>query len=339
MKVTFRREDDRAKRSIDVSPESKIAEGCNVAQMLLGLPEDSNYQIILSSSNTKIKDWLSFKEAGVKENDELVLVLNSDNSAFKDTAPVENSSRRKAKNTSEAFQANSVSLLSGLDKSKESHSGLTSSSTALGRNIREDNSRDEKSNSKSWQKASIGGGLFGLLVIAGLLLVNQDSNTSVSDTADAAVSNNNITDNSEGITREGDSGDVPRPDGISQEDALSLVNSWLNAKERMNAPPYDRQILQQVATGKQYENALGTIDWLQANNARYAYNFQRIDRLENFYSTEREAKIQVIVVEDLVLYMNGNINSQRSGLKTTNVTYTLSMVNGTWKISSADVLN
>ncbi|MFN7525943.1 MAG: IMS domain-containing protein, partial [Dolichospermum sp.] len=62
---------------------------------------------------------------------------------------------------------------------------------------------------------------------------------------------------------------------ISQEQALELVQKWYAAKPRIFAPPFDRDLLNELATGKLYQKVGGedgSIDWLQKYNRYYTYN-------------------------------------------------------------------
>lgn len=309
MKVVFRRSDGLAEKIIDVSPSSKLGESRKAAQMLLGLPEDPTYRLVLGRTDQELEDRLNFKEAGVRANDELILASTKHNTASKKV----NLKAVSPEKISAPVAKNHISV--SRSRNQESLFKLS-----------------------GWQKASLAGGIFGTLVVFGMFLTNNSE--PVSSNVNTALDTPENGSQSSSVDQPNDLPDIQvAPETIAQDEALKLVNSWLNAKTKMNAPPYDRQILNQVATGEQYSKAAGTIDWLIENNAYYSYNSQRIESVGEFYSTEDKAAIQVTVVEDLILYINGRVNSNRSGLKRTEVIYNLQLIDGSWKIASSAVVN
>ncbi|TFI53477.1 DUF4101 domain-containing protein [Mastigocladus laminosus UU774] len=128
---------------------------------------------------------------------------------------------------------------------------------------------------------------------------------------------------------------------ISQQEAVKLVNYWLEAKRVMFAPPYNRQIAAVITTGKQYTNTAGsdgTIDWLERNNARYEYDLQRVEGVEQFFADGNQAAIKVKVTEQRKLIKNGRIDPEQSGFDTIAVIYNLQFVDGRWKIASSEII-
>lgn len=111
----------------------------------------------------------------------------------------------------------------------------------------------------------------------------------------------------------------------------------------MFAPPYNRQIAAEIATGKQYEQNVGSngsIDWLKNKGAYYRYGTQRIDNVEKFIANGNQATIQVKVTEDRTLYNpNGTIDRKETDSKSRTVIYYLQMVNGSWKIADSQILS
>ncbi|NES69862.1 MAG: hypothetical protein F6K24_33940 [Okeania sp. SIO2D1] len=73
IKVIFTKSDGTAEKTIDVSPNSKLGEDREEVQMLLGLPVNSPYKLILERTGKKLRDSLTFKEAGIQDNDRLIL--------------------------------------------------------------------------------------------------------------------------------------------------------------------------------------------------------------------------------------------------------------------------
>lgn len=73
MKVIFKTSDGNTEQTIDVSPDSKLGENRESAQMLLGLPENPPCKLILERTKKELKDSLTVREAGIKTNDSIIL--------------------------------------------------------------------------------------------------------------------------------------------------------------------------------------------------------------------------------------------------------------------------
>lgn len=78
MKVIFIRSDGTAEKTIDISPDSKLSENREEVQMLLGLPANQPYNLILERTGRKLKDSLTFEAAGVQDDDKLILCSPDD---------------------------------------------------------------------------------------------------------------------------------------------------------------------------------------------------------------------------------------------------------------------
>lgn len=128
---------------------------------------------------------------------------------------------------------------------------------------------------------------------------------------------------------------APQP-SLQQGDAVTLVNSWLQGKRVMMAPPYSYQTADRLTTGILHEDLTksgGSIDWLRSNNARYQFGIQRIEDVDNFFSQNGNASIILWVTEERALYINGRLSPSESDLKTRLIAYDMNFVNGSWKIS------
>lgn len=131
------------------------------------------------------------------------------------------------------------------------------------------------------------------------------------------------------------------PSSISQKQAVKLINSWLEAKKVMFAPPYNRAIAAEITTGEQYRKALGLnglIAQLKSDNAYFHYGIQKIDSVDRFTAESNQATIQVKITEDRILYRNRKIDARETDFKTRAVRYKLRLVNGQWKIASSRIL-
>jgi hypothetical protein len=122
---------------------------------------------------------------------------------------------------------------------------------------------------------------------------------------------------------------------ISQEQALELVKRWYAAKPRIFAPPFDRDLLGELTTGRLYARVGGvdgSIDWLQKYNRYYTYNKSEITNIMGFSSSGRLPYIKVRVVEELYLQGEKGIDKTNSGEYQIDYIYFFTKENGTWKI-------
>lgn len=144
-------------------------------------------------------------------------------------------------------------------------------------------------------------------------------NTSENNNDQSSLENNNI---------------QPEND-ISQEQALELVEKWYAAKPRIFAPPFDKDLLNELATGKLYQRVGGedgSIDWLQKYNRYYTYNKSAITNIMGFSSSGSRPYIKVRVVEELYLQGEKGIDKTNSGEYQIDYIYFFAKDNGTWKI-------
>ena len=122
---------------------------------------------------------------------------------------------------------------------------------------------------------------------------------------------------------------------ISQEQALELVEKWYAAKPRIFAPPFDKDLLNELATGKLYQRVGGedgSIDWLQKYNRYYTYNKSAITNIMGFSNSGSRPYIKVRVVEELYLQGEKGIDQTNSGEYQIDYIYFFAKDNGTWKI-------
>ncbi len=122
---------------------------------------------------------------------------------------------------------------------------------------------------------------------------------------------------------------------ISQEQALELIQKWYAAKPRIFAPPFDRDLINQLATGKLYTyttKADGPVAWLEENDAYYKYNISEVKQIINFSNSGRRPYITVRVFEERYLYGRNGIDRESSGSFTSNFIYVFQKENGIWKI-------
>jgi ARC6-like, IMS domain len=176
----------------------------------------------------------------------------------------------------------------------------------------------------------IGGGMIaGAIIFSTMLISSQNSKTTISTTNSPIQSSTTAT--------------------ISQDEAKKLIERWMQAKQRMFAPPYDQEIGSQLTTGKAYKDKVrgpstdgtpySSLEWLRQYGFRYQYGVQNIESVTRFESGSDRASIEVQILEDARLYnKDGVIQPKRSGIERKTVRFMLKKDSGVFKISDYDVL-
>ncbi len=176
----------------------------------------------------------------------------------------------------------------------------------------------------------IGGGMVaGAVIFSTMLMISQNSKTSVSIANTPTQSSNN--------------------GAISQDEAKKLIEKWMQAKQRMFAPPYDQELGSQLAMGKTYTDKVrgpssdgtpySSLEWLRQYGFQYKYGVQNIENVTRFESTADQASIELQILEDARLYdKKGVLQPKRSGMERKTVRFILRKNNGVFKISDYDVI-
>lgn len=73
IRITFCRYNGDREKTSNVSLGSKLGENRKAVQMLLGLPENPPYKLMLERTGKELDDSLTFEEAGIQDNDRLIL--------------------------------------------------------------------------------------------------------------------------------------------------------------------------------------------------------------------------------------------------------------------------
>ena len=123
---------------------------------------------------------------------------------------------------------------------------------------------------------------------------------------------------------------------ITQQQAVELINQWLQAKSEIFAPPFAAQPVKQLTTGELYRSLTepeGAIDWLKDNQAYYRFGVQKVESVERFAAGPRKATVEIKITEDLTLYRDGQIDPSQTDFETRLVRYNLESVDGGWKIA------
>lgn len=128
--------------------------------------------------------------------------------------------------------------------------------------------------------------------------------------------------------------------GLTQQQASQIIQNWLDAKKRLFAPPYEEKLAADFTIGERYIKTTGAIKWLRDNNAYYDYKTALVDSSNNFSVSSDQSQIDVSISENLVLYVNNQVDSSvtTNGVKTTAYRFFLKLDAGTWKIENVENL-
>jgi hypothetical protein len=128
--------------------------------------------------------------------------------------------------------------------------------------------------------------------------------------------------------------------GLTQQQASQVIQNWLDAKKRLFAPPYEKQLAADFTIGERYIKTTGAVEWLRKNKGYYDYKIAKVDSSNNFSVSSDRAQIDVSISEDLVLYVNNQVDSSvtTNGVKTTAYRFFLKLDAGTWKIENVENL-
>jgi serine/threonine-protein kinase len=124
---------------------------------------------------------------------------------------------------------------------------------------------------------------------------------------------------------------------ITLGQASDLISKWLEAKQTIFAPPFDRQLLAKMATGILYADTVKGIDYLRNSNSQYRYGVQKVESVERFAASGNKATIEVRVTEDATVYRNDRVDT--STFNTKLVRYTLEYWDGIWKIADSQIIS
>ena len=129
---------------------------------------------------------------------------------------------------------------------------------------------------------------------------------------------------------------ITEAQNITLGQASDLIGRWLDAKQKIFAPPFDRQLLAKMTTGILYSDTVKGIDSLTSTNSHYRYGVQKIESVERFAASGNKATIEVRVTEDATVYRNGKVDT--SSFNTKLVRYTLEYWEGIWKIADSQIM-
>jgi hypothetical protein len=213
MQVTFKRQDANTQQTIDVSPDSKLGDSREEVQMLLGLPEHSPCKFVLERTKKELEDNLTFKEAGIKHNDKLILSSQTG---------------QEIKPPQEVLpppvSSSILPLITSLIRTQ--------------------------SVSNDWKIAVITGSVIGVFIMLGLVVVNSQNPPTNPPSSPQSTAQQQSPSTPTSQPPEPQKPQTPQ--SISQQEAVNLINRWLQAKERIFAPPFERDIAAELTTDVLY---------------------------------------------------------------------------------------
>jgi ARC6-like, IMS domain len=140
------------------------------------------------------------------------------------------------------------------------------------------------------------------------------------------------------------------PDGISQSEAVALIEKFLASKKFLFAPPYNQELGYEIMTGKAYKDHIkgpssdgtgeSSIEWLRNNKFYYTYGIQQIKKVNKFYASSNNAVIELRILEEVNLYKpNGELDQNASTVGERVVRYSLIKENEVVKISDYNIID
>jgi uncharacterized protein YjbI with pentapeptide repeats len=121
---------------------------------------------------------------------------------------------------------------------------------------------------------------------------------------------------------------------ITKQEAITLLENWLKAKEQIFGASYNTQLVNQFTTGQVYEEIMsadGSLPWLKQNNGYYRYGEQNVAPSGSFEVGDRQAIIDARIVEEIFYYESNAI--QKSWTNNQTYRFILALEDGQWKIS------
>ena len=159
---------------------------------------------------------------------------------------------------------------------------------------------------------------------------------------DVAESSSNISNNNTNSSNS-NSSDSNSSSSITEQEAVNLIKRWQQAKVKIFAYPFDRNLGAEILTGEIYGRNISNYDssmkWLKDNNSYYNYGRQEINSVKNFNSSGNQATIDVVTTEERTFCKNGRpVIGQNTVLDVSRVRYNFQFDQGKWKISGYDTL-
>jgi hypothetical protein len=277
--VIFQKHDGSSEQPLSILLDSKLSEYREEVPSFLGLPDKLPYRFVLLKNGKALSENQTFREAGVKENDRVALLTLD---VWQEQARTSNTTKNINAAGIEGEAPTATTIINKPERTQDNSPSPTPSTLAkiikIGTSLTK-----TLAGTKDWRSAVIIGGLIGGAIIIGFVSIIKPQITG------------------------GQSGNISiqQAPSLTKQQALDLVNKWIQAKREMFAPPYNRQLGGEITTGKTYDDNFGTggsLEWLEQNGAYYRYGVQKIDSGEQFFVNGSDATVEVIVTEARTLY-------------------------------------
>jgi hypothetical protein len=129
---------------------------------------------------------------------------------------------------------------------------------------------------------------------------------------------------------------------FSQPVAASLVRQWLKAKSSIFGKSYDKRPIEQLTTGKLYQDLTslkGPVSWLKDNELYYVYSDQEVEKIKSFNESNGVFVVEAYVRESSSLFEGGKLAKGDSGSSVSLVRYEFVWNSESWKLRDYKVLN
>ncbi len=133
---------------------------------------------------------------------------------------------------------------------------------------------------------------------------------------------------------------TPRPTSssdLTQSQAVSLVDGWLDSKSNIFAHPFDQSLARRYTytDGPLYYDITkpgGSIDWLRSNNSYYNYGNTSITEIISFSVSGSRPELIVTIYEETTLNTPTGVDRSSSASGSRRYSYSFFKENGSWKI-------
>ena len=140
------------------------------------------------------------------------------------------------------------------------------------------------------------------------------------------------------ITPTPTSSSLPVAQEFTEQHAQALVKRYLDAKPSIYAPPFNRQLIAELTTGKLRTEIMGSVNWMQSNNGYYRYEFRSVGTTGKiYYSGDSNAVAELRVIEKYLYYQNNNLDPTQGDYYDKVIRWVFQKEDGVWKISDREI--
>jgi serine/threonine-protein kinase len=121
---------------------------------------------------------------------------------------------------------------------------------------------------------------------------------------------------------------------LTKTEAVDVINTYLQAKDQIFGPSFDREVAARVTTGTVYRDIVrpgGRMDSLKNDNAYWRFGYRKAEPLAYFYVNDNYAEIAVKVTEETYYYQAGVLRKKDNNIK--DYHFILLRENGIWRIA------